>query len=111
VRTRNIAIGVGVVLALGAGTVVLLYAQGQKVVDGGGELVAVIVPKRQIPANKLLDPLISRGVFIEIEIPAGALEEGAVTDVRELDGATTTAVIRRHELILTSELTLPRLES
>jgi hypothetical protein len=67
-------------------------------------LVATIIPLEDIPANKLLDPLIEEGLFEEIFVPSDMVE-GTVTDIRDLYGLKTVTPILAHELISRSMLT------
>jgi pilus assembly protein CpaB len=84
---------------------VILYTQGVKEdAVRGGDLTPVIVSTQEIPANQQLDPLIDQGIFSEIEVPGDALVGGAVTDVEELRGVTTTTPILANEQISTSRL-------
>jgi pilus assembly protein CpaB len=104
-RSRGLVVAIAVVLAVAAAAAVILYTQGVKEdVATGGELTRVIVATQQIPANQSLDPLVDQGIFTEIQLPADALVEGAVTDVEQLRGVTTTTPILANEQISTSRL-------
>ena len=104
-RSRGLVVAIAVVLAVAAAAAVILYTQGVKEqARSGGELTNVIVATQEIPANQSLDPLVDQGIFTEIQLPADALVEGAVTDVGELRGVTTTTPILANEQISTSRL-------
>ncbi len=104
-RSRGLVVAIAVVLAVAAAAAVILYTQGVKEdAVRGGELTRVIVATQEIPANQSLDPLVDQGIFTEIQLPADALVEGAVTDVEQLRGVTTTTPILANEQISTSRL-------
>jgi pilus assembly protein CpaB len=104
-RSRGLVVAIAVVLAVAAAAAVILYTQGVKEqARSGGELTNVIVATQEIPANQSLDPLVDQGIFTEIQLPADALVEGAVTDVGQLRGVTTTTPILANEQISTSRL-------
>ena len=106
-RSRGLVVAIAVVLAVAAAAAVILYTQGVKEdAEQGGELTTVIVSSQDIPANQRLDPLIDQGVFAEIEVPQDALVDGVVTDLAELEGATTTTPILANEQISTPSLDL-----
>ena len=104
-RSRGLVVAIAVVLAVAAAAAVILYTQGVKEeARTGGELTTVIVSTQEIPANQLLDPLVEQGLFSEIEVPAEALVGGAITDVTQLEGVTTTTPILANEQISASRL-------
>jgi Flp pilus assembly protein CpaB len=104
-RSRGLVVAIAIVLAVAAAAAVILYTQGVKEdAEEGGNLTSVIVSTQEIPANQQLDPLIDQGVFSEIEVPGDALVPGAVTDVEQLRGVTTTTPILVNEQISTSRL-------
>ena len=104
-RSRGLVVAIAVVLAVAAAAAVVLYTQGcQGGREQGGELTTVIVASQKIDANQALDPLIEQGIFTEIEIPRDALVEGAVTDLAQMRGATTTTTILANEQISKSRL-------
>lgn len=104
-RSRGLVVAIAVVLAVAAAAAVILYTQGVKEeARGGGTLETVIVSTQQILPNEPLDPLLESGAFKQIRVPTEALVPGAVTDTRELEGATTTAPIYSNEQIPTSRL-------
>ena len=70
-------------------------------------LATVVVATEDIPNGALLDPLIERGVFVEVQIPRYALIEDAVTDVQQLRGLRTVSVIVRNEQISPYRLMRP----
>ena len=99
-RTRNLVIGIVLLVATAAATIVILYLQGSKpgVIDHA-DLATVFISKRDIHMNQSLDPLIEDGVIIEIHVPRAALVVGALTDIRQLRGSTAMSLIRKHEQI------------
>ena len=104
-RSRGLVVAIAIVLAVAAAAAVILYTQGVKEdAVRGGDLTPVIVSTQEIPANQQLDPLIDQGIFSEIQVPGDALFGGAVTDVEQLRGVTTTTPILANEQISTSRL-------
>jgi hypothetical protein len=103
-------IGIGLVVAAAAATIVVLYLQAQKDVVEGFDVhrcsVTAVAPDGDIAANQRLDLLVKRGVVREIRVPAEALEEGAVTDLEDLAGMITTTPIRNNEQIRIAHLTV-----
>jgi pilus assembly protein CpaB len=98
-------VAIAIVLAVAAAAAVVLYTQGVKEdAVRGGDLTPVIVSTQEIPANQQLDPLIDQGIFSEIQVPGDALVGGAVTDVEQLRGVTTTTPILANEQISTQRL-------
>jgi Flp pilus assembly protein CpaB len=104
-RSRGLVVAIAVVLAVAAAAAVILYTQGVKQ-DAivGGELKTVIVSSQEIPANEPLSPLVAQDVFKQIRVPQDALVSGAVTDIRQLEDATTTSTILANEQIPISRL-------
>src|SRR5687768_5354952 len=104
-RSRGLVVAIAIVLAVAAAAAVILYTQGvkQEAVQGG-DLTSVIVSTQEIPTSQLLDPLIDAGVFTEVQLPNDALVEGAVTDVEQLRGVTTSTPILANEQISTRRL-------
>jgi len=104
-RSRGLVVAIAIVLAVAAAAAVILYTQGVKEdARRGGNLTSVIVSTQEIPANQQLDPLIEDGIFSEIQVPGTALVGGAVTDLEQLRGITTTTPILANEQISTSRL-------
>jgi Flp pilus assembly protein CpaB len=99
-RSRGLVVVLALILASIATAGVFLYSQGVKEdAIEGGDLHDVIVSKVDIPANTPLDQLISEEQFSVLQVPADALVEGAVTDLSQLRGRTTTAYIVAGEQI------------
>jgi hypothetical protein len=100
VRKRNLVIAIGLVVAVAATTIVILYLQGSKggVIDYA-DLATVFISKRDIHMNQSLDPLIEDGVILETTVPRTALVVGALTDIRQSRGSTAVSLIRKHEQI------------
>ena len=104
-RSRGLVVAIAVVLAVAAAAAVVLYTQGVKEdATKGGELTTVIVAAQNIDANQALDPLIEEGIFSELEIARDALVEGAVSDLAQMRGATTTTTILANDQISKSRL-------
>ena len=104
-RSRGLVVAIAIVLAVAAAAAVILYTQGVKEdAVRGGDLTPVIVSTVEIPASQLLDTLIDQGIFAEVRLPADALVEGAVTDVEQLRGVTTSTPILANEQISTKRL-------
>jgi pilus assembly protein CpaB len=104
-RSRGLVVAIAIVLAMAAAAAVILYTQGVKEeAESGGELTAVIVSTQEIPTSQLLDPLIDQGLFTQVQLPNDALVEGAVTDVEQLRGVTTSTPILANEQISTKRL-------
>ena len=104
-KSRGLVVGIAVVLAAAAAAFVLLYTNGvKKDAATGGSLSTVIVSKQDIPANTALNPLIDKGAFTQLKVPADAVVDGAVTDVSQLKGHVTTAPVLANEQIPVSRL-------
>jgi Flp pilus assembly protein CpaB len=104
-KSRGLVVGIAVVLAAAAAAFVLLYTNGVKQdAATGGSLSTVIVSKQDIPANTPLNPLLDKDAFSQLRVPADAVVDGAVTDVSQLRGLTTTAPILAGEQIPVSRL-------
>ena len=99
-RSRGLVVVLALILASIATAGVFLYSQGVKedAVEGG-DLHDVIVANVNIPANTQLDPLIAQEQFSVLQVPADAVVDGAVTDLSQLRGRTTTAYVLAGEQI------------
>lgn len=105
-RTWNLVIGaIVLVVATAATSSFVLDRRQSEEVPFDGELVTVVVSTEDIPANQPLDPLVEEGVFQELQIPADLLVAGAVTDLLQVEGSSTTTVILANEQISTARLT------
>jgi Flp pilus assembly protein CpaB len=99
-RSRGLVVAIAVVLAVAAAAAVILYTQGVKEqAEEGGGLTPVIVATQDIRANQPLDPLLGQDIFKQIQVPGDALVDGAVTDVSQLRGTSTTSAILANEQI------------
>src|SRR6266571_2039144 len=83
-KKRGVALFVAVLLAGGA--------------TAAPSMVRVIVAKHGIAAGTQLDGLISAGAFTTLEVPQIAVVSGAITDLSQLQGRTTSTFIRQDEL-------------
>lgn len=68
------------------------------------ETTTVLVANQDIGAGTILDPLIDQGVFFELKVPNDSLTVGAVTDLFQLEGQTTSTPIYANEQIPLSRL-------
>ena len=99
-RSRGLVVAIAVVLAIVAAAAVILYTNGVKSdAVTGGALSVVVVSKQDIAANTNLSPLVEEGIFTELQVPTDAVVDGAVTDVSQLRGQTTTAPVLANEQI------------
>ena len=99
-RSRGLVVAIAVVLAIVAAAAVILYTNGVKSdAVTGGALSVVVVSKQDIAANTNLTPLVQEGAFSELQVPTDAVVDGAVTDVSQLRGQTTTAPVLANEQI------------
>jgi pilus assembly protein CpaB len=104
-RSRGLVVAIAVVLAVVAAAGVVLYTNGVKEeAVTGGSLSVVMVAKQDIAANTNLNPLIDQGVFGELQVPSDAVVDGAVTDISQLSGQTTTSPILANEQIVSGRL-------
>jgi Flp pilus assembly protein CpaB len=104
-RSRGLVVALAVLLAAAAAAAVVLYTNGVKqAAETGGNLTTVIVATGDIPANTNLDALIDSGGFKELNVPAEAVVDGAVTSLSQLRGQTTTAPIVANEQLTSSNL-------
>ena len=99
-RSRGLVVVLALILASIATAGVFLYSQGvkQDAIEGG-DLHDVVVSKVDIPANTSVDALIEQEQFQILQVPADAVVDGAVTDLSQLRGRTTTAYILAGEQI------------
>lgn len=104
-RSRGLVVALAVLLAALAAAAVVLYTNGvKKAASTGGDLRTVIVATQDIPANTSLDTLIESGAFKQLNVPADAVVQGAVTSLSQLRGLTTVAPIVANEQLATSSL-------
>jgi Flp pilus assembly protein CpaB len=99
-RSRGLVVAIAVVLAVVASAAVILYTNGVKEdAVTGGSLSVVVVSSQDIPANTNLNPLIDQGAFSQLRVPIDAVVDGAISDVSQLRGLTSTAPILANEQI------------
>src|SRR6266540_288665 len=105
-KSRSIAVIVALMLAVAATLVIFLYVQGVRrtTTTENKTLVAVIVSKKDISPGTKLNDLISSGDFNTLKIPAGAVVEGAVTDLSQLKDQTARFPILQGEQISVARL-------
>src|SRR5689334_10077527 len=92
------------VLAILATGAVYLYVRGVQNNNGGGSTVSVIVSKQDIPVGAKLDDVISQGGVTFRKFPKADVVRGAVTDINQIKGQTTSAPIVAGEQISTARL-------
>ena len=99
-RSRGLVVAIAVVLAIVASAAVILYTNGVKEdAVTGGSLSEVVVASQDIPANTNLNPLLDQGVFSTLRVPTDAVVDGAISDLSQLRGLTSTAPILANEQI------------
>lgn len=105
-KSRSIAVTVAFVLAVAATAAIYLYVQGvrRSATRATTNMITVIVPKEDIPAQTNLGKLISSGGFTTLRIPTNAVVQGAVTDLGQLKGKTTGYPILQGEQISVARL-------
>ena len=106
-RSRGVAVGTALVLAIVATVAVFLYVQGvrkEAKTTPIANMQTVVVAKEDIPAGTNLDVLISQGAFTTVQVPQAALVQGVVTDLSQIRGRTTSATILAGEQITTARL-------
>jgi Flp pilus assembly protein CpaB len=97
-------VAIAVVLAVLAAAGVIVYTNNLREDVTQDETTAVIVASQDIGSGTILDPLIDQGVFGTIRVPNAALVDGAVVDLSQLEGQTTSAPIYQNEQIPLSRL-------
>lgn len=103
-RSRGLVISVAFLLAMSATFVVYLYMRGVEERSGAGDMVAVVVSDRDIPAGTQLDELIAEDSFSLLRVPEEAVVRGAVTGIAQLNGRETSAPVLAGEQISTTRL-------
>jgi Flp pilus assembly protein CpaB len=104
-KKRGLALFVALLLAAGATVAVFLYVEGvRRDATAAPKMVRVVVPKRDIAAGTQLDGLISAGAFTTLDVPESAVVSGAITDLSQLQGRTTSTFILQDEQISTARL-------
>lgn len=103
-RSRGLVVAIAIVLAIVAAAAVILYTNQVREDAITDEATQVVIATQDIQAGTQLDPLLTQGVFDEINVPNDALVEGAVTTLGQLQGQTTKSPILAREQIPTSRL-------
>ena len=104
-KARGMVVVVAFLMATVATAAVFLYVNGvRKQAESGGERVAVIVSKTDIPAGTRLDDLITEGSFTTVSVPEDAVVTGAVTSLSQLKGRVTSTPVLAGEQIPTARL-------
>lgn len=105
------AVGIGGVLAAVIAAVLVLALGCHSAKEDGcpGDWVTpgmghVLVVTKDVRPGESMDALIDDGHLMEIEVPLGAIVEGAATDVSQIEGRTTRRPIRKNEQIDTQYL-------
>jgi len=104
-KNRGMALAVALLVAAGATAAIFLYVQSvKKHATQPSATVTVIVSKNDITAGTKLDSLITGGQFTTLSVPTDAVVPGAVTDLTQLRGKTTSSFILQGEQISTARL-------
>jgi len=99
-KERGLVVVLAFLLAIGATAAVFLYVNGVKSdATSGGTTTQVIVSKQVIPSGTSLDGLVSSGAFVTKAVPTDDLVPGAITNVQQLQGKTTSQTILEGEQI------------
>jgi Flp pilus assembly protein CpaB len=98
-RSRGLVVAIAVVLAVLAAVGVIVYTSNVRENSVTENSTLVVVSSQDIPPNSALDPLISGGVFHTTPIPNESVVTGAVKDISELQGKTSSAFIFQNEQI------------
>lgn len=103
-RTRGMVAIVAVLLAMAATAAVFMYLKGvREEARTGSGMVSVVVSKQDIPVGTDLSRM-STDDFETVSVPRDALVSGAVTNVSQLKGRTTSAPILAGEQITSARL-------
>ena len=102
-KGRAVVVVVALILAL-ATVWVSTYSRGvqtytRELPASGGEMIAVVVSKVDIPAMTHLNELIKDGDFKRIQVPETAVVDGAVTSVHQLRDTWNDVAILAGEQI------------
>jgi Flp pilus assembly protein CpaB len=104
-KVRGFALMVAVLLAVGATAAVYMYVKGVRdEATAPPDMVSVITSNQDISAGTNLSNLIEGGAFTTIEIPVGALVQGAITDLSQIEDRTTRFPILQGEQISVARL-------
>jgi len=98
-RSRGLVVAIAVVLAVLAAVGVIVYTSNVRNTAVDENTTTVLASTQDIQANTPLDPLISQGVFHEIQVRNEGVVPGAVTDQSQLAGQTAVAPIYQNEQI------------
>jgi hypothetical protein len=101
-RGRGLVVVSALILATLATAGVLLYSR--PVHEPNGSMVAVLVPKMDIPARTDLNELIKDDQFKLILVPLDVVDDGAVTSVDQLSHRRTRVAILAGEQILVAQI-------
>lgn len=97
--------GLAVLMAAVATGALFLYVRNLRTeAETGPAQVDVIVSKDDIPAGTDLGPLVREGAFTTQEFDENAVVEGAITDLGDLEGETTSVPIVAGEQITSARL-------
>lgn len=103
-RSRGLVVAIAIVLAIVAAAAVILYTNQVRETAISDEATQVVISTQDIDAGTRLDPLLAQGGFVTINVPNDALVDGAVTELGQLEGQTTTSPILAREQIPGSRL-------
>ncbi|HEV8420183.1 MAG TPA: Flp pilus assembly protein CpaB [Actinomycetota bacterium] len=104
-KSRFVALGLALFLALAATAGVFLYVRGVQLrAEQSGEQVRVVVATTEIAAGAQLDPLIASGTFTTRLVRDEDVVQGAVIDIAQLRGRTAAYPILAGEQISPARL-------
>jgi pilus assembly protein CpaB len=103
-KIKGLPVVLALMLAVAATGAVYLYVHGVQHASTSPGSLTVIVSKQDIPAGSRLDTLINQGDFTSLPVPRNAVVAGAVTDLSQLKGRTTSSFIIQGEQITTARL-------
>jgi pilus assembly protein CpaB len=98
-KSRGLVVAIAVVLAVLAAVGVIVYTSSVRDNAIVENTTPVIASSQDIPAGTELDSLIAANVFKTINVPDADLVPGAVTDITQLQGKTSSAPIFQNEQI------------
>jgi pilus assembly protein CpaB len=105
-KGRGLVVFLALILATLATAGVFMYSRGvQEEAKTGGTMVQVVVSKVDIPARTDLDQLIQDDQFRTIQVPEGAVVDGAITSLDQLADKDNAAPILAGEQIPTARIT------
>src|SRR5688500_8692947 len=103
--SKGVVAGLAILMAAIATGALFLYVNDLRTdAEGGVTQVEVIVAKENIPSGTRLDPLVSKGAFTTQSFDEDAIVQGAVRELEDLQGRTTSVPIIAGEQITSARL-------